>query len=807
MKTSRGYNESRKQFDPDQKTNRCHCTPRMKRCKPSRFKYQQFHEKDQQSCFKSQRKEVSDSSRDQQMKRRQQYLKSQRKKASSIARQLHKDVPGFFECLPAHHKKTLDEWIESNTIDLPEKIKPIQFGLFILKYLYANPFFSKLNVTVNGESVVLKKRLSQVFRKNVFDQLDSEGKKAGYERSWLFCLKTILVSEAYETFGSNSYISPYKLCQRVAKTHLSLNIGYSNNVYPADFVRMACSKYARQYLTTFKYPPRPGRLVQFCHNNKQYLQFSDTYEAEIYIAKALKKIIQNNQLEDELPIDSEILDGLYETQKQAVYSVSKNRLTIISGKAGTGKSRTVMDITSWLQENGLNVFCVSPYHKTVTRLKELAKERDESRLKEHCTEREKEEKWCSTTSSWSFKYTTVKNEGHMCPCVIQGCVVCDTDVLILDESGITSTHDLKIMFEWLTDKKRPSKRLVLVGDVNQLPPISGGSAISAVIGIVPNSVITLDTVKRAGDELNILANNILNGLSSVVLSDTVKIIDRDRIWDNCKEDLADTIVVTNSNKEADVINTLISKNHMQSIEQQYYKGPAHRFFTGEIVCVTKGEHNGSRGTVVTWRYNNPANSHNNDSNDPDDTDTPADDLFCVIKLLGTDEEINIPMVDISPGYAVTINKAQGSEFKKVFVIVDGHGLRLYGNKRWMYTAVTRAKKKIYFVTNDMTGMDIYDQVLKNPCPPLDDTTCIKLFFQDEKGVVETKQDPWKPLYPLVKYHDKRLQQNLPLEQDEEQQKKETDNAATTTIIRPSDYETFLNSLDKVECDIDDSIEM
>jgi exodeoxyribonuclease-5 len=62
------------------------------------------------------------------------------------------------------------------------------------------------------------------------------------------------------------------------------------------------------------------------------------------------------------------------------------------------------------------------------------------------------------------------------------------------------------------------------------------------------------------------------------------------------------------------------------------------------------------------------------------------------------------LVELDWGYCITAHKAQGSEWNKVLVVNDGWGLGRKGgedlHRRWLYTAVTRASKRVAVVGVD-----------------------------------------------------------------------------------------------------------
>ena len=58
-----------------------------------------------------------------------------------------------------------------------------------------------------------------------------------------------------------------------------------------------------------------------------------------------------------------------------------------------------------------------------------------------------------------------------------------------------------------------------------------------------------------------------------------------------------------------------------------------------------------------------------------------------------------PPFDFTYAYAITCHKAQGSEWDKVLVHEEGFPFSEEEHRRWLYTAVTRAKNKLVLVKN------------------------------------------------------------------------------------------------------------
>jgi hypothetical protein len=68
-------------------------------------------------------------------------------------------------------------------------------------------------------------------------------------------------------------------------------------------------------------------------------------------------------------------------------------------------------------------------------------------------------------------------------------------------------------------------------------------------------------------------------------------------------------------------------------------------------------------------------------------------------LLGKNENAPDPPFEFAYAYAITTHKAQGSEWDKVLVFEEGFPFNKEEHKRWLYTAVTRAKEKLVLISD------------------------------------------------------------------------------------------------------------
>jgi hypothetical protein len=116
----------------------------------------------------------------------------------------------------------------------------------------------------------------------------------------------------------------------------------------------------------------------------------------------------------------------------------------------------------------------------------------------------------------------------------------------------------------------------------------------------------------------------------------------------------------------------------------------------------------------------------------------------------------VPQIDISKGYAITLNKAQGSEYDYVFIAISARSLAYCCNSRWMYTACTRAKKCIYLVTNDKIYLKTYNAVVSRPLSSLVNSTLVAKYFRGE--TIEEKKlfRDWLPTVKVSETYDNRI---------------------------------------------------
>ncbi|MFQ5647333.1 MAG: AAA family ATPase, partial [bacterium] len=178
-----------------------------------------------------------------------------------------------------------------------------------------------------------------------------------------------------------------------------------------------------------------------------------------------------------------ILDCLKSSQKKGVYTALTNRISAISGSAGSGKSFTISTVNQLCEEGGLSVAMCAPTGKAAKRMEDLSG-------------------WDAYTIHRLLDYSPL--EGWR----INRDNPLEVDVVIVDEFSMVDVNLAWHLFDAI-DLERT--KVILVGDHNQLPPVGPGNLLRDLLDrkIVP--VVILDQVIRQAGILKENSTTILSG--------------------------------------------------------------------------------------------------------------------------------------------------------------------------------------------------------------------------------------------------------------------------------------------------------
>lgn len=407
-------------------------------------------------------------------------------------------------------------------------------------------------------------------------------------------------------------------------------------------------------------------------------------------------------------IEKQTKMDLDEHQVEAVKEAVRNGVLVITGGPGTGKTTTINTIIKYFESEGMDIFLAAPTGRAAKRMSETTG--FEARTIHRMLELNG-----GVEGNAGFE----RNEQNPL----------ETDVIIIDEMSMV---DISLMYS-LLKAIVAGTRLILVGDVNQLPSVGPGNVLKDIIDSGLFHTVMLTKIFRQASTSDIIVNaHKINRGEPVELDNKsmdfffLKRYDADKIINVTLQLILQKLpkFVGASMMDIQVLTPmrkgLLGVERLNTVLQMYLNPPDKRkkekehgttlFREGDKVmqiknnyqleweirskyglCIDKGTgvFNGDTGIIE-------------EINDFAETVTVCFDEGRMVeypyKLL---EELEL-------AYAVTIHKSQGSEYPAV-VIPLLSGSRMLMNRNLLYTAVTRAKKCVTIVGNDTT----FEQMIAN----------------------------------------------------------------------------------------------
>ena len=175
---------------------------------------------------------------------------------------------------------------------------------------------------------------------------------------------------------------------------------------------------------------------------------------------------------------------LDELQKQAVLESIKNGIMILTGGPGTGKTTTINTMIGYFAEEGMDIFLAAPTGRAAKRMTEA------TGYEAKTIHRLLELNGASVEEKRLAKFE--RNEENPL----------EADVIIIDEMSMVDIH----LFQALLKAIMPGTRLVMAGDINQLPPVGPGQVLRDLIdsGCFPK--VMLQKIFRQAEESDIVVN-------------------------------------------------------------------------------------------------------------------------------------------------------------------------------------------------------------------------------------------------------------------------------------------------------------
>ena len=407
--------------------------------------------------------------------------------------------------------------------------------------------------------------------------------------------------------------------------------------------------------------------------DKRYYLTSD-YLDEVYIAKEVVNRLKNKKItEKDIKIVEEIEDKLNisynNNQKDAILQSLKNNFLVITGGPGTGKTTVIYGIYRALKKDNpkMKIKLLAPTGRASKRLSELT-------LEEASTIHRFLE-WNKDSNTFSL------NEHNKS----------DANIIIVDEFSMVNNS----LFASLLRALKPDTKIILVGDKDQLPSVGSGNLLFDIISSIDNVVYLKELYRQAKE-------------SSIVKLAYAVNLDKE-----LETESDDELIIK---EEGDILDSLkeIALNHVKDDYKEFQV----------LVPLYKGSHGINNINKVLQEVFNKKDILKNEKiindviyrekdkviqlvNMPDNNVFNGD-IGIIEKI--TDKEILVDFDgnkvkytsstynSFALAYAISIHKSQGSEFKTCIIpLSTSYSIMLY--RKLYYTAITRAKKKLYLIGN------------------------------------------------------------------------------------------------------------
>lgn len=364
-------------------------------------------------------------------------------------------------------------------------------------------------------------------------------------------------------------------------------------------------------------------------------------------------------------------------QRQAVELAAKEELLLLTGGPGTGKTTSVRAIVALFERMGLNVLLAAPTGRAAKRMSETSgrEARTIHRLLEYSPQED------------GF----ARNEDNPLAC----------GLLVVDEASMMDT----LLFYHLLKAVPLGATVVLVGDVHQLPSVGPGNVLADIIasGAVP--VVELTEIFRQSAESEIICNAHLINKGQVPSLES----SRDRLSDfyfihqNDPERAADMVV--------DLVRNHIPRRFgLDPVNDIQVLTPMHKGAVGAAQLNLRLQASLNPNGLEVRRGDRSFRLHDKvmQIRNNYDKDVFNGDVGRIVFLDGKERTLSVRYDDrvvpydfdeldeLTPAYAISIHKSQGSEYPAVVIpLMMQHYVLLQRNL--VYTGVTRGKKLVVLV--------------------------------------------------------------------------------------------------------------
>lgn len=533
--------------------------------------------------------------------------------------------------------------------------------------------------------------------------------------------------QAIELVKSNPYClcgypinMPFKKAEEAAKemnipsdSHKRLQAGYTyileenakagHSCIPIDKFEKICCQYLKirqsDFYDVYNEMTDDELIFEYLKNDRGFVYLEDYYNAERYIAGRISVLKAFSSPEDYdykqlIDMEEEQNNIKYEKlQRQAIATALSRGIMIMTGGPGTGKTTTLNAIISLYEKKGETVLLAAPTGRAAKRMSDLTG-------REARTIHRMLEVGYDQNGKLKFKH----DESNP----LEG------DVVIVDEMSMVDI----ILFESLLRSLKLNCRLIMVGDIDQLPSVGAGNLLKSLIESRCLPVIELKEIFRQAEKSCIVTNahKIVKGeipdLSqknndffffkrtdpSLALNLIIDLVKK-RLPKAYKYSPTDDIQVISPSRKG-ILGVVELNKALQ--EQLNPKGPSKKEVKSQIYTFREGDKimQTKNNYDIVWSKDGEqgAGIYNGDIGKILSINRAR--LELIVDFDGRIAVYTFDMADqLELAYAVTAHKSQGSEFEAVIIPLLGGFDKLY-YRNLLYTAVTRAKRLLIIIGDE-----------------------------------------------------------------------------------------------------------
>ncbi len=448
-----------------------------------------------------------------------------------------------------------------------------------------------------------------------------------------------------------------------------------------------------------------------------FIYAASYYHGELAAAAMLHQLklsmeVMESEIQTRLArVEEEAAIALDERQREAVAAAAGNGLLILTGGPGTGKTTTINAMIKYFEAEGLDIFLAAPTGRAAKRMTEATG--CEAQTIHRMLE------LSGGPENASGRALFARNEENPL----------EADVIIIDEMSMVDIHLMQALLKAVI----PGTRLILVGDVNQLPSVGPGSVLQDLIRSKAFPVVRLTRIFRQAAESDIIVNaHKINRGEQVVLDNqsrdffflkrqdpnvilrVVLALVQEKMPKYVHAQVSDIQVLTPMRKGA------LGVENLNQVLQRYLNPPSRDkeekehgrglFRVGDKVMQIRNNYQ------LEWEIRNRfgiavdrgLGVFNGDMGLIRSINAFAEEL-----TVEFDEGrmVSYPfkqLDELELAYAITVHKSQGSEYPAV-VIPLLFGPRPLMNRNLLYTAVTRARSCVTLVGSE----EVFQMMVEN----------------------------------------------------------------------------------------------